>query len=237
MDTQNATVYVVDDDSSTRRSMAALAASCGIGCRTFASAEDFLAHCRTCDCRDRSPAGCLVIDVRLQDMDGIELQEELLSKGCLMPVIMVSGYADVPTAVRAMRNGALTVLEKPLESMELLSSIRRAIDADRASAHLLARQSETLRRLDSLDARELHVLELIIAGVPNKCISSQMAISQRTVDRLRAAVFEKMGVDSAVELTRLISEVRTNGRALDGPHHILPPMSKRCSAVRHASEC
>lgn len=230
MEHQGATVYVVDDDAEVRRSVAALASSGGMQCRTFASAEEFLGQCQTCDCLEGPPPGCLVIDIQLRGMSGMELQEALLAQGCPLPVIFVSGYADVPTAVRALRNGAVTLLEKPVESDDLIATVRKAVADYRASAALHARRRRITRCLDALDPRETQVLDLIVCGTPNKSISSKMGISQRTVDRLRAAVFEKMGVGSAVELTRLIGEARSVSRDLDGPHADLLSMSKQLSA-------
>lgn len=235
MENQAATIYLVDDDPDVRRSLAALAVSSGFGCEAFASAEEFLDRCRECECRRRSPAGCLVIDLQLQNMGGIALHEALLARGCLMPVIFVSGYADVRTTVQVMRNGAVTLLEKPVSCEELIAAVRKAIDIDRTSLAFHARQQETCRRLDTLDPREAEVLELVVAGVANKCISSKMGISRRTVDRLRASVFQKMGVESAVELTRLLGEARATSHILRGPHRDLPATGRRLRVLNNAS--
>ncbi len=196
-----AALHVVDDDLSARKGVAALASSMGVPCETFSSAEDFLDH------YDPSRAGCLLIDLRLTGMSGLELQERLAAMGNTLPVILVSAHADVPTTVRAMRNGALTLLEKPYRDDQLADAIRTALQLDRKTQEENAQRADVQQRIDRLTDRERQVMDLILAGKPNKSIARHLEVSQRTVDRLRAAVFEKMGAESAVEVVRMIAEL------------------------------
>jgi FixJ family two-component response regulator len=202
MNTPSGTLFVVDDEPDARKGVAALASSMGIPCETFASAEEFLRR------YDASLAGCLLIDLRLGGVSGIQLQERLMALGSELPVIVVSAYADVPTAVRVMKSGAITVLEKPYAADALADAIRSGLKADRRRREAAARVGEIERRMESLAPRERSVMDLILAGNSNKVIASELSLSHRTVDRVRAAVFKKMGVDSAVELARVVAEAR-----------------------------
>jgi FixJ family two-component response regulator len=198
----NAAVFVVDDEPSALKGVAALVSSMGFRCETFASAEEFLERF------DVSRAGCLLIDLRLKGINGLELQERLLARGSTLPVIFISAYADVATTVRAMRNGALTMLEKPYQADELADAIRGALDEDSERRATRVRRAEVRKRLSTLTERETRVMELIVAGKPNKAIARDLALSQRTVDRLRASLFEKMGAGSAVEVTRMVADLQ-----------------------------
>jgi FixJ family two-component response regulator len=205
MNTDMPTLFVVDDDPGARRSAAALASSIGVACETYSSAESFLQSF------DPSCPGCVLIDLRLNGMSGFELQEELAARGSDLPVIVISAYVDVPATVRLMRNGALTVLEKPYQADELAETIRLAFETDRQRRTALAERRWIRQRINSLCPREKQTMELIVAGRPNKLIARQLDVSHRTVDRLRAAVFRKIGVDTAVELARVVGELRACG--------------------------
>jgi FixJ family two-component response regulator len=205
MNTEIATLFVVDDDPDACRSAAALASSMGIACQTYCSAESFL------ESFDPSRPGCVLIDLRLNGMSGFALQEELAAQGSALPVIVISAYADVPATVRLMRNGALTVLEKPYHADELAEAIRLAIETDRQKRTALAERRRIRQRIDTLCPREKQTMELIVAGKPNKLIARELDVSHRTVDRLRAAVFRKTGVETAVELACIVGELRASG--------------------------
>lgn len=200
MDPSGPTMFVVDDEAGARESLAALATSMGVPCEAFPSAEECLQRL------DPTRRGCLVIDLRLPGMDGLGLQERLPALGVAMPVIVVSAYADVRTTVRAMRNGALTVLEKPCQTDELADAVREALDAQGRAVTPDRRTAESRARFSALDERERTVMGMILEGVPNKTIARRLHVSHRTVDRIRAAVFEKMGVGSAVELAKMAED-------------------------------
>ena len=204
MNESAATLFVVDDEPDARRGVAALASSMGIRCETFASGEELLERFNP------AAAGCLLIDLRLDGMSGLELIERLTAKGSTLPVILISAYADVRTTVRAMKNGALTVIEKPYQADELADSIQAAVKADRYAREEQARRAEVRRRISTLTPRERQTMELIMAGKPNKAISRELDFSQRTVDRVRAVVLQKMGVESAVALARVVTDARAS---------------------------
>lgn len=196
-----ATVFIVDDDEAVRSSLKALLRSQGFAVETFASAEDFLASSAP------SRAGCLIVDIRLPDMDGLALQEELVRRKTGLPVIVVTGHGDVPLAVRAMKAGAIDFLEKPYDETELLDSIQRALnEAEHAYERAAAiHQAET--RLATLTEREHQVLELLAAGRPNKVIAYELDTSPRTIEIHRARVMEKMQAKSLADLVRMVVSV------------------------------
>jgi FixJ family two-component response regulator len=221
MSTLDGTLFVVDDDPAARRGAAALAASLGIPCETFASAMEFL------DRWDVSRPGCLLTDLRLSGISGTELQLCLSAMGSTLPVILISAYADVSTAVQAMENGAVTVLEKPYEADALADAIRRAmhIDADRRAA---ARQRRDVsERLASLTPRELDVMDLLIAGEPHKIIAHRLGISLRTTARLCASVLARMGVETTMALVHQLVGIPlptlATRNAAPGPGDDSPP--------------
>ena len=211
MSADKTTLFVVDDDPDACRSAAALASSMGLACETYSSAESFLESFQS------SRPGCVLIDLRLNGMSGFDLQEELVARGSELPVIVISAYADVPATVRLMRNGALTVLEKPYRADELAEAIRVAIEMDCQQRAARAERRRLQERIDALPPRERQTMDLIVAGKPNKAIARQLDVSHRTVDRLRAAVLRKMGIDTAVELARIVGELQASGEADAGP--------------------
>ena len=207
MNPNNKTLFVVDDDPDACRSAAALASSLGIDCQAFSSAESFL------ESHDPSRPGCVLIDLRLGGMSGFDLQEQLAARGSTLPVIVISAYADVPATVRLMRHGALTVLEKPYQADELAEAIHLALEVDDRWRKTRARHRQVQQCVDTLSPRERQTMELIVAGKPNRAIALYLDVSPRTVDRLRAAVFMKMGVETAVELARIVVELQASGEA------------------------
>ncbi len=191
-------VFVVDDDPGARSSVAALIQSHGMKVRPFASAKEFLAA------YNPAQTGCLVVDVRMAGMTGLELQEELRSRGSTLPVIVITGYADVPMAVRAMRAGAVTFLQKPCADNELWASIETALRWSQRSHQLRAQRNEILARRATLTPPEVQVLEKLMAGKANKVVASELDLGLRTVELRRATVMKKMHADSLAELVRLI---------------------------------
>ncbi|NTV96617.1 MAG: response regulator transcription factor [Thiobacillus sp.] len=192
--------HIVDDDEAMRDALAWLLRSRGVDCRAWASAEAFLADYRA------GLAGCLVLDIRMHAMTGLELFDRLRELGCHMPVIFLTGHGDVPQAVQALKNGAFDFLEKPFDDNQLADRVIEALARD-AEQRASGQASDDLKaRLASLSAREQEVMAHILAGKLNKVIADEMNIAMRTVEVHRAHIFEKMGVKSAVELARRLAE-------------------------------
>jgi two-component system response regulator FixJ len=188
-------VHVVDDDLAVRQSLAFLLASDGIPVRLHDSAAAFLGSVA-------QAAGCLVTDVRMPGIDGIELLRRLRARGDALPVIVMTGHADVPLAVAAMREGAFDFVEKPFDDEVFLAAVRAALDRGRRSAERDAAAAEIRQRVASLSERELQVLDELVAGKPNKVIAKDLGISPRTVEIYRANVMAKMQAGSLAELVR-----------------------------------
>lgn len=197
-------VFVVDDDEFVRDSLSALLQAKGYSVSAFVSAEAFLLGYQPA-----SPA-CAVVDVRLPGMDGVGLLEHLRSKGDLIPVLMVTGHADVPLAVRAMKVGASDFIEKPYSNATLLAGVERAI----SSAPRIAAPGDTAelrKKLQSLTTREVEVLEQLVAGHPNKAIARLLGISPRTVEIHRANLMRKMNAESLSHLVRMALSMAATG--------------------------
>lgn len=192
------TVYVVDDDSGARESVCALAESMGLRAFGFVSAEDFLGS------RTGAETGCLVTDLRMMKMSGLELQQKLLEDGVELPVILMSGFADVPVAVQAMQTGAVTVLQKPCRQQELWDGIRKALDLDEANRQKRTRQQQLQERLGRLTSEERAVMDRMVEGKLNKVIARELDIGLRTVEQRRHNVLRKMEAASLAELVRLV---------------------------------
>lgn len=195
--TAEACVYVVDDDAAVRDSLAALFDAHGYACRAFASAPEFLAAAPTLR------QGCLITDVRMPGMDGLELQEQLLRRALAFPLIVVTGHADVPLAVRAMKAGALDFIEKPFTPGTILASVENALSRLAAPVDGDGEAEQATARLATLSPREREVLEGLLAGLPNKSIAYDLGISPRTVEIHRARVMDKMQAHSLSELVRI----------------------------------
>lgn len=195
----DATVFIVDDDQAVARSLRWLIETVRLNVETFASAQAFL------DGYDGSKRGCLVLDVRMGGMSGLQLFDLLVERGSRLPVIFLSGHGDIPLAVAAVKKGAFDFVEKPFNDNELVDRVIRAMqfDASRKAPGPIA--AVAAARLNQLTPREREVMERILAGKYNKVIADELNIAMRTVEVHRARIFEKMGVKSAVELAQLLS--------------------------------
>ena len=191
-------VYVVDDDSAVRSSLEALFRSVGIRSRSYASPTELLAELTP------DAVGCLVLDVRLPRMSGLELQSRLATKGIRIPIIVITGHADVPTAVRAMHQGAVDFIEKPFNEQRLLEQVHAAIESD-IQRRVRQREAEELRlRLKTLTERERQVLREVVRGESSKAIAKNLRISPKTVDVHRARIMEKLHSRSTADLIRIV---------------------------------
>jgi two-component system response regulator FixJ len=191
------TVFVVDDDSAMRDSLRWLLESVGLKVRTYPTAADFLRE------YDPALAGCLILDIRMPGMSGLDLQAELARRGAGLPTIVVTGHAEVAMAVRAVKAGALDFIEKPFSDQLLLDRVRQALEIDRQDREVRRRREDACRRLETLSAREREVLELVAAGKANKEIAVALKLSPKTVEVHRAHVMSKMATDSLAELVRV----------------------------------
>jgi len=192
------TAYVVDDEESIRTLWEWLMSSNGIAVQTFASAAAFIESCR------RGGAGCLVLDVRLPGMSGPELQDYLRREAIEIPIVFVSAHADVPTAVNAMKGGAVDFIQKPFDYRQAVAVVRGALERDAQARERRARRDQLAGRLAALTERERGVLQRIIEGKANKVIAAELDISVKTVEAHRAKVMEKMAADSVAELVQRI---------------------------------
>jgi len=193
-------VLVVDDDPSVRKSLTRLLASADYTVEAFASAQEFLA-------REPHPGPCcLVLDVRMPGLTGIQLQELLAATGRRMSIVFVTGHADVPTSVKAMKAGAVDLLTKPVDVEDLIAAIHRAVTRDEHDRASEARLAEVRRRVGMLTAREVEVFARVVTGMLNKQIGAALGIGEKTVKVHRARVMEKMRAGSVAELVRLADE-------------------------------
>lgn len=191
------TVFVVDDDQAVLDSLGMLLRSMKIGCQLFASAQDFL------DAYQADWQGCIVLDIRMPGMSGMELHRHLVEQHATMPVIFVTGHGDVPMAVEAMHNGAFDFIQKPYRDQDLLDRINQALAWDEEHRSQEDRKRELLERSQSLTPREREVMECVVRGLANKVIAMDLDLSQRTVEIHRARVMEKMRARSLAELVRM----------------------------------
>jgi two-component system, LuxR family, response regulator FixJ len=195
------TVHVIDDDEALRDSIRMFLANEGMEVRTYASADAFLTAF------DSAAEGCVVTDVRMPGMSGMDLLAEIGRLGLTLPVIVVTGHADVPLAVRAMKKGAVDLLEKPFQGEDLIDAVRRALQVGRDSLQSAVSVQEAQARLATLTARETEVLDRLVRGQPNKIIAYEMGISPRTVEVHRANVMKKTQAGSLSELVRMFLNV------------------------------
>ncbi|HWG77755.1 MAG TPA: response regulator [Steroidobacteraceae bacterium] len=196
----NPTAFVVDDDDAVRNSLRLLLKSLGLATQAMASAAEFLQTYQP------SQPGCLVLDVRMPGMSGLELQQELNLRGAILPVIFITGHGDIPMAVEAMQQGAFDFLQKPFREQELIDRIQRALAKDAKTRADLTEHERIRERLDSLTPRERQVLLLMTAGKANKIMAHELGVSQRTVEIHRARVMEKSGAGSLAQLVRMVME-------------------------------
>ena len=201
MDTRKPVVYIVDDDKDLRTSLAWLLESVSIQAQCFAGAEEFLAH------YDPGSPACLVLDVRMPETSGFQLQAMLNERGAALPIIFVSAHGDIPMSVQAMKNGALDFVEKPYNPQQMLERIQAALKAA-VQVHAGAEQKRQLQqRLDLLTGREREVLGMVIDGKASKVIARELNISVKTVDVHRTKIKEKMGVSSIALLVREVLDL------------------------------
>ena len=205
MTTTEATVFVVDDDADLRESLGWLLESAGFRVKSYATAQEFLAE------YEPDAPGCLLLDVRMPGgPSGLDLQEELRRRGVPPPIIIITGFARVKTAVRALKGGAIDFIQKPFNDQSLLKRVRQAIDLDRRTRKDRMDCTKFAALLAHLTPREREVMRLVIAGKPNKIIAADLGISPKTVEIHRGRVMEKMQVDSVAELVRLNMLLQAN---------------------------
>lgn len=196
-ETQAQLVYVIDDDEAVRDSIGMLLDSADLAHQCFASAGDFLAL------HDGSQRGCLVLDIRMPGMTGLELQQRLAEIGSTLPVIFITGHGDVPMAVEAMRQGAFDFLRKPVDESKFIDRILNALNLESGNWHQKLDREQNRGRIESLTDRENEVFQLVAEGVANKAIASDLGISERTVEVHRAQVMKKLDVKTLAQLVRV----------------------------------
>ena len=201
------TVFMVDDDEPVRKAVSRLLRSAGIAVAVFASPREFLAQ------YDPATPGCLVLDITMPEVDGLQLQATLGEKGNILPIIFLTGHGDVSNSVQAMKRGAFDFLSKPVKDKELLTAVRAAIERNAVARLDQAKLSEIRARLDTLTPREREVLEQVVSGKLNKQIAGDLGITEATVKMHRAHVMEKMKVQSVAELARLTERCGTGGNS------------------------
>ncbi|HUW83471.1 MAG TPA: response regulator transcription factor [Phycisphaerae bacterium] len=194
---REATVFVVDDDEAARVMLQFLLGSVGLGSEGFTSAQKFLDH------YDPDRPGCLLLDVRMPGMSGLELQSRLACQGSKLPIILLTGHADVPMAVHAVRAGAFDFLEKPTNDQVLLDRVQQAIALDRTQRLHQAAYDGIIRRLASLTAKEREVMDRVVAGKANRQIAAELGVSVKAIEARRANVMSKMEAQSVADLVRM----------------------------------
>ena len=190
-------VFVVDDDPSIRRSLTNLLRSMEFRVETFTTADEYLQSAQV------DAPGCLVLDVRLPGMSGLDLQREMSRFSAPRPIVFITGHGDVPMAVQAIRGGAVEFLTKPFRDQDLLDAIRRAIDLDRHMRHARGELADLQRRFESLSPREREVFERVVAGLANKRIAAELDVTEATVKVHRAQVMQKMRAESVPDLVTM----------------------------------
>jgi two-component system response regulator FixJ len=195
------TIFVVDDDAAVRDALKLLLRSVGHAVETFGSAQEFL------DAYGEDRAGCLVLDIRMPGMSGLELQQKLNEQHSILPIIFITGHGDVPMAVEAMQAGAVDFIQKPFRDQDLIDRINQALEKDSSNRAALGERNDIRRRLETLTPREREVLDLVVHGKANKVIAGDLKLSQRTVEIHRARVMEKMQASSLAHLVRMVLEV------------------------------
>ena len=205
---ESRTVFLVDDDASVRRALTRLIKSAGYTVQTFASARDFLElWCVSNEC-----AACLVLDVRMPDLTGLELQRELQATNTILPIVFITGHGDIPMGVNAMKEGAVDFLPKPLSDKDLLRAIEQGLARANHDIAQRADLDEIKRRLDNLTPREREVMQLVVKGYLNKQIAFELGTVEKTVKVHRARVMEKMKARSLAELVRLAERADAKGK-------------------------
>jgi two-component system response regulator FixJ len=196
------TVIVIDDDEAVRSSLKLLLRSVKLPVMTYTSAQEFLPR------YSPDQPGCLIVDVRMPGMSGLELQEQLNLRGAMIPVIFITGHGDISMAVEAMRHGAFDFLPKPFRDQDLLDRVQRALQKDAANRREIAQTGRIRELFETLTPREREVLELVTSGKPNKVMAADLGVSQRTVEIHRARVMEKMQANSLAQLVRMVMDLK-----------------------------
>ncbi len=197
------TVFVVDDDPATRDALGVLFKSVRLQMRAYDSAEAFLAS------YDAEQPGCLVHDVRMPGIDGLELQEELAARQIDIPIIFLTAYGDVPTAVRAMKQGAVDFMTKPPPGQALLDAVKGAMKHDAESRRRRAKSASARARLASLTGREREVLDLVLTGKHNKAVAAELGLSHKTIEFHRKKIMDKMHANTVVDLVRMVLDAES----------------------------
>lgn len=195
------TIFVVDDDSAVRDALKLLLRSVGQSVETYGAGSEFL------ESYSEDRPGCLVLDIRMPGMSGLELQQKLNEKHSILPIIFITGHGDVPMAVEAMQAGAVDFIQKPFRDQDLIDRINQALEKDTSNRAALGERNDIRRRLETLTPREREVLDLVVHGKANKVIAGDLKLSQRTVEIHRARVMEKMQASSLAHLVRMVLEV------------------------------
>ncbi len=203
MSVEKQTIFIVDDDQAVRDSLGLLMKSVGLASIGFSCASDFLQS------YNPNQAGCLVLDIRMPGMSGLELQQELSHRNATIPIVFITGHGDVPMAVQAIRDGAVDFIQKPFRDQDLIDRIHKALDINAQAREQHSKSGAILRNLNTLTKREHQIMEMIVEGKPNKIIASELFLSQRTVEVHRAKVMEKMQADSLAELVRMVTLVQS----------------------------
>jgi len=210
------TVFVVDDDPDSRDSLVYLLTTVGLKARAFGSAAEFL------NAIDIHQSGCLVCDVRMPEMNGLELFETLSASGFILPVIFITAYADVPMAVRAFKSGAVEFIEKPFEARTMFERIQIALSQDQRRRREIAHWNEIEQRVASLSDKERETLVFVRDGAPNKAIATKLNITERAVEMRRATLMKKLQAHSLAELIRVITEHEINSELRRTPFCQVP---------------
>ena len=199
--TKRHTVFIVDDDDSVRKSLVRLLTTANIQTESFCSAEDFLAR------EKYNGVGAVILDIRMPGLDGMQLHEQLIEHGNNLPIIFLSGHADIPTSVEAMKRGAIHFLTKPVGDTDLLQAVQDALEIHIKLNNEIAEQDSIRKQVNTLTTRELEILRYVISGAINKHIAAQLDIAEKTVKVHRAHVMEKLGATSIVDLVRLCNVI------------------------------
>jgi two-component system response regulator FixJ len=193
----SAVIYVLDDDEGMRRALTTLLATIGHRVAPFGLPSEFLAK------HDPTQHGCVILDIRMPEMSGLEVQQRLNKSGSMLPVIFITGHGDVPMAVQAMKEGAFDFIQKPFRDQDLVDRINHALQQDMENRKAVLQKADLQKRFDSLTQRERQVLELVVDGRANKVIAIDLNLSERTVEIHRANVMEKMGARSVAHLVKM----------------------------------